>query len=90
MILNEDVGIEILKDIDIQKPIKLITFGFNSKSTITISSIRDNKIIACIQRDVQKDNGEMLECQEKQIISKNIKKVYNDLVVFIIKELHNL
>ena len=37
-----------------QKPIKFITFGFNSKSTITISSVRDNKIIVCLQRDVQK------------------------------------
>ena len=90
LILNEDIGIEIFKDIDIQETIKLITFGFNSKSTITISSVRDNKIIVCIQREVTKENGEILEYQEKQIISKNVKKIYNDLAVFIIKELHNL
>ena len=37
LILNGDIEIDILNKIDVQKPIKLITFGFNSKSTITIS-----------------------------------------------------
>ena len=88
-IINADIEIDILKNIEIQKPIKLITYGFNSKSTITISSINDQKIIVCLQRDIEKLNGEILECQEKQIIVNESKKIYNNLVVFIIKELHN-
>jgi len=89
LILNGDIEIDILKKINLNKPIKMITFGFNSKSTITISSVKDEKIIVCIQRDIEKLNGEILECQEKQILSKNIKQIYNNLTVFIIKELHN-
>ncbi len=90
LIINEDIELEILKKINIQKPIKLITYGFNSKSTITISSVTDEKIIVCVQREIEKANGEILECQEKQIENDNSKKIYNNLVVFIIKELHNL
>lgn len=90
LILNGDIEIDILNKIDIQKPIKLITFGFNSKSTITVSSVTDEKIIVCLQRDIEKPNKEILECQEKQIKNTNNKKVYNNLAVFIIKELHNL
>ena len=90
LILNGDIEIDILKKIGIEKPIKLITFGFNSKSTITISSVRDEKIIVCLQRDIEKLDGEILECQEKQIINKDNKKIYNNMVVFIINELHNL
>ena len=71
------------------KPVKVITFGFNSKSTITISSVKDDKIIVCIQREIEKLNGEILESQEKKIIVLNNKNIYNNLVVFIIKELHN-
>jgi len=89
LIVNGDTDIEILKEINVQKPIKLITFGFNSKSTITISSVNDDKIIACVQRDIEKINGEVLETQEKKIVAQNPKKIYNNLVVFIIKELHN-
>ena len=89
LILNGDIEIDIFKKINLQKPIKLITFGFNSKSTITISSIKEEKVIVCIQRDIEKTNGKILEIQEKEIISKNAKKIYNYLVVFIIKELHN-
>ena len=90
LIFNGDIEIDILKKIELQKPIKLITFGFNSKSTITISSITEEKIIACLQRNIEKINGEILECQEKQIIIKDNKKIYNNLIVFIIKELHNV
>lgn len=90
LILNEDIDIDILSKINIQNPIKLVTFGFNSKSTITISSVTDENIVVCIQRDIEKVNKEMIECQEKQIQVKNTKKIYNNLVIFIIKELHNL
>ena len=89
LIFNADIEISVLKNIQINKPIKLITFGFNSKATITISSIQEEKIIACLQRDIEKKNGEILEGQEKEIIIKDNKKVYNNLAVFIIKELHN-
>ena len=90
LILNGDIEIEALSELEIKKPIKLITFGFNSKSTITISSVKDEKIIVYIQRIIENANGEILNQQEKEIISKDIKKIYNNLVVFIIKELHNL
>jgi len=88
LILNGDVQTDILKEIDIEKPIKLITFGFNSKSTITISSVSEEKIIVYIQREIEKGNGEILETQEQEILCKN-KKIYNNLVVFIINVLHN-
>lgn len=87
LILNGDI--EIPK-IQVEKPIKLITFGFNSKSTITISSVKDERIIVCLQRDIEKINGEILELQEKELICKSNKKIYNNLVVFIINVLHNL
>lgn len=89
LIVNGDIDIEILKKINIQKPIKLITFGFNSKSTITISSVNDDQIIVCVQRDIERRNGERIENQEKKILVQIPKKIYNSLVVFIIKELHN-
>jgi len=90
LIINGDIEINLLKDINLEDTIKLITIGFNSKATITISSVTDEKIIVYIQRNIEKNNGEILETQEKQIISQEDKKIYNNLAVFIIKELHNV
>lgn len=92
LIINVDIGMDIFNKIKIEKPIKLITFGFNSKATITISSIKEEKIIVCLQRDIQRFDNKIIETQEKEIkINKGKdKKIYNELVVFIIKELHNL
>ena len=52
LIINTDISINILRKIGIEKPIKIITFGFNSKATITISSVKENKAIIFIQRDI--------------------------------------
>ena len=92
LIINADIEIETLKKIEIEKPIKLITFGFNSKATITISSVKEEKIIVCLQRDIERLDKKYIEVQEKEIEISNekTKKIYNKLVVFIIKELHNL
>lgn len=92
VIVNADIEINILKYIKIDCPIKVITFGFNSKATITISSVKDDKIIVCLQREIEKTDKGIIESQEKgiNIIDNNNRKIHNKLVIFIIKELHNL
>ena len=42
----------------------LITYGFNSKSTITASSIMEEKILICLQRNVKSKHGDSIEPQE--------------------------
>ena len=89
LIINADINIELKEPI--KNPIKVITFGFNSKSTITISSVKENKIIIYIQRKIEKNNKEIIDEEEKEIKvhAKANEKIYNNLVVFILKELHN-
>ena len=89
LIINADINIEAKEPI--KNPIKVITFGFNSKSTITISSVKENKIIIYIQRKIEKNDKEIIEAEEKEmkVHAKSNEKIYNNLVVFILKELHN-
>ena len=92
LIINADIEINILKYITIEKPVKVITFGFNSKSTISISSVNDEKIIVCLQRNLERVDNKIIESQEKEIkiVKDTNRKIHNKLVVFIIKELHNI
>ena len=85
LIINADIKIENLKNI--KSSTKTITFGFNPKATITISSINEKKVIIYIQRKIEKINKEILEEKEIELLEKNI---YINLGTFIIKELHNL
>lgn len=89
LIINTDISISILRKIGIEKPIKIITFGFNSKATITISSIKENKVMIFIQRDIMIAEQKRIETQEREIKLENNEKIYNKIVTFIIKELHN-
>lgn len=90
LIINSDINIEPKEPV--KSPIKVITFGFNSKATITISSIKENKIIIYIQRKIEKINKEIIEEEEKEIKVelKSNDKIYTNLVSFIVKELHNI
>lgn len=38
----------------------VITYGFNPKATITISSVNDNNILICIQRNIEKVNNKKI------------------------------
>lgn len=89
VILNGDIEIDIINKMNLQNTVKLITFGFNSESTITISSVSSEKTIVYLQTEIENDNGKLIESQEKKINSQNNKNIYNKLVVFIINELHN-
>lgn len=91
IIINADINIPILNNIEIDKPLKIITYGFNSKSTISISSVKEDYIILSIQREIEKLNNEKIENQEKKIelIKGENNNIYIKIIKFIIKELHN-
>ena len=85
ILINSDEKIKIPENI----LIKIITFGFNSKSTIMISSVKENYIIISVQREIEKLNGDIIENQEKKIEIEQNKKssIYNEIINFLIKEL---
>lgn len=62
LIVNTDItdNLKLLNDLNVQ----LITYGFNSKATITASSVDDNKIIICLQRAIPNISGKQIEPQE--------------------------
>lgn len=92
ILVNSDVDILILKEIKLEKPIKVITYGFNSKASISISSVEEDYIIISIQRKIEKRNREKIENQEIKIEIKHDEKtkIYEKIIIFILKELHNL
>lgn len=68
----------------------IITYGFNSKATITISSINEENTMLCIQRTIQGVNKEFIEEQEVniEIERNNVNKLYNVLVIFTILRIY--
>ena len=45
----------------------LITYGFNSKATITTSSVEEQKMLICLQRGIKNLQGKIIEPQEIEI-----------------------
>lgn len=66
-----------------QSCIKVITYGMNSKSTVTVSSIKDNNIMMCIQRKIVTINKQTIDEQDINInVNKySVNKIYNILII---------
>ncbi|MBR2587714.1 MAG: hypothetical protein IKD77_00725 [Bacilli bacterium] len=60
----------------------LITYGFNSKSSITISSVTDDDVLVCIQRNIYSNYGE-IEVQEIKL-ENNINYSIYDLIIVLV------
>ncbi len=79
LILNSDME----SDLELINNMKLnvITFGFNSKSTITASSVEENLLI-CLQRKIENINREVLEPQEiiVKIENKKLSTTHHNLM----------
>lgn len=80
-----DVNLETMHNLNLT----VITYGFNNKSTFTVSSIEENNIIICLQRIIFSKKGKKIEPQEYELkIDENIEK-YIIIAIKIIKLLYD-
>lgn len=68
LVVNSDLknNLKLLDELQLT----VITYGFNSKATITISSVVDDKILVCLQRNIVNNEGRTIEAQEFEMQSK--------------------
>lgn len=75
LIINADIekNLEMIKDLDVS----IITYGFNSKCSITTSSIDSPNMLFSLQRGIKSINGKEITPQEIKVdINKNIKEMH--------------
>lgn len=86
LIINADIetNLEMIDHLNL----KVITFGFNSKSSITVSSIKEDSMLLCVQRSLITMEDKEIEPQEFLIkMDTNKVNIYASiatLIVFII------
>ena len=78
VIVNMDTNIDN-KELNIVN-LNLITYGFNSKSSITISSVTDDDVLIYLQRNIYNNYGE-IEVQEIKIENNPNYSIYDLIVV---------
>lgn len=87
LIINSDIfdSFELLNDIIGY----VITYGFNSKATITTSSIEEGNNLLCVQRSIQAIDNNIVE-QQEVMIDKVSSNKYIDMAVVGICLVYNL
>lgn len=65
---------------------KVITYGLNQKAAITMSSIKSENILICVQKRFKNYYGKIVEEQEVnvEITKNNLKKISNSMAIFAI------
>jgi len=85
IVINMDLNID-WEELNIRE-VNVITYGFNSKSSITISSVTDDDVLICIQRNINSKYGK-IELQEIKLENKNGYNIYDLIMIVIIYILH--
>lgn len=67
LILNSDINVKLVENLNL----KVITYGFNSKATVTASSITEEEMLVCIQRNIVDMYNNKFEPQEINIEKMN-------------------
>ncbi len=82
LIINSDIIKEV---INLTKS-KVITYGLKYKSMITVSSIKKEKILICLQEPIEDINKKLIENQEfiVEISKMGLNKIYNSMILFAI------
>ena len=64
----------------------VITYGLNQKAAITMSSIKSENILICVQKSFKNYYGKIVEEQEVnvEITKNNLKKIINSMAIFTI------
>jgi len=81
LIVNSDIeeNLNILDNLEL----KVITYGFNTKATITASSVTDDNMLICVQRSITNVNGDEIEPQEINVENtSNIMAIMSILLVY--------
>lgn len=62
LVINSDIGcnLNLLDNLEMT----VITYGFNSKSTITASSVNEEEVLVCVQRNILDVKKHKIEPQE--------------------------
>lgn len=78
LIINEDIdaSISLLNDVNSN----IITYGFNSKSTITMSSVTEDSIQICVQRNILSKQNE-IEQQEISLAKEAESEIYDIMLL---------
>lgn len=74
---DEEIDLSMLESVCIN----VITYGFNSKSTVTTSSVKEDSILICLQRSIHDMLGKEIEPQE--IIIKKEEKIATSVIMGI-------
>ena len=81
VVINMDIKIEC-QQLNIVNS-NLITYGFNSKSSITISSVTDDDVLICVQRNIYNNYGEV-ELQEIKLENNEKYSIYDLITILIL------
>lgn len=84
IILNLDLNAGIEQNLKTN----IISYGYNSKSDITVSSVEDDQILICIQHTITSIYNRKIEPQEIKVNIKSDINVYNIMIIIALTSLY--
>ena len=84
LILNLDLN----ENLQYQDSYNVISYGYSSKSVITVSSVEEDELLICVQHTIKSMFDKIIEPQEIKVNVKADMNVYNIMIVIALSSLY--
>ena len=84
LILNLDLN----ENLQYEDSCNVISYGYSSKSDITVSSVEDDEILICVQHTIKSMFDKVIEPQEIKVNVRADMNVYNIMIVIALSSLY--
>ena len=81
LIFNLDLNEKLIEEKNVNKTIKIITMGYNSKSDITVSSVTEDEALIRVQNKIESIYGKIIYPQEVKVDVKSGLNIYNIMLI---------
>lgn len=85
---NVILNLDLNTNIEEKLKSNIISFGYNSKSDITVSSVEEDQILICIQNTITSIYNRKIEPQEIKVNVKSDINVYNIMIIIALTTLY--
>lgn len=85
---NVILNLDLNEDIEDNLKTNIISYGYNSKSDITLSSVEDDQMLICIQNTITSIYNRKIEPQEIKVNVKPDINVYNIMIIIALTALY--
>ena len=87
-LMSKIMNLDLNENLQYEDSCNVISYGYSSKSDITVSSVEEDELLICVQHTIKSMFDKIIEPQEIKVNVKADMNVYNIMIVIALSSLY--